>query len=55
MVRSMAGGVVLALAILALVGLGYAHPQAAAAVARISAQLGRDAATPALVRAGLVQ
>ena len=40
-------------AILALVGLGYAHPQAAAAVARISAQLGYDAQTAALVRAGL--
>jgi Holliday junction DNA helicase RuvA len=40
-------------AILALVGLGYAHPQAAAAVARISATLGREAQTAALVRAGL--
>ena len=40
-------------AILALVGLGYAHPQAAAAVARISAQLGHEAQTAALVRAGL--
>jgi Holliday junction DNA helicase RuvA len=40
-------------AILALVGLGYAHPQAAAAVARISAGLGREAETAALVRAGL--
>ena len=40
-------------AVLALVGLGYAQPQAAAAVARISAQLGPDAATAALVRAGL--
>jgi Holliday junction DNA helicase RuvA len=40
-------------AILALVGLGYAQPQAAAAVARISAQLGQDAQTAALVRAGL--
>jgi holliday junction DNA helicase RuvA len=40
-------------AILALVGLGYAHPQAAAAIARISAQLGQDAQTAALVRAGL--
>ena len=40
-------------AILALVGLGYAQPQAAAAVARISIQLGQHAETPALVRAGL--
>jgi holliday junction DNA helicase RuvA len=40
-------------AVLALVGLGYAHPQAAAAVARISAQLGPEAETAALVRAGL--
>jgi holliday junction DNA helicase RuvA len=40
-------------AILALVGLGYAQPQAAAAVARISAQLGPAAETAALVRAGL--
>jgi Holliday junction DNA helicase RuvA len=40
-------------AILALVGLGYAQPQAAAAMARISAQLGREAETGALVRAGL--
>ena len=40
-------------AILALVGLGYAQPQAAAAVARISAQLGPQAETAALVRAGL--
>lgn len=40
-------------AILALVGLGYAHPQAAAAISRISAQLGQDAQTAALVRAGL--
>lgn len=40
-------------AILALVGLGYAQPQAAAAVARISAQLGPEAETAALVRAGL--
>ena len=40
-------------AILALVSLGYAQPQAAAAVARISAQLGQDAQTAALVRAGL--
>ena len=40
-------------AILALVGLGYAQPQAAAAVARISAQLGQEAQTAALVRGGL--
>ena len=40
-------------AVLALVGLGYPHPQAAAAVGRISAQLGQDAQTAALVRAGL--
>jgi Holliday junction DNA helicase RuvA len=40
-------------AVLALVGLGYAQPQAAAAVARISAQLGPQAETAVLVRAGL--
>jgi len=40
-------------AVLALVGLGYAQPQAAAAVARISAALGQEAETAALVRAGL--
>jgi holliday junction DNA helicase RuvA len=40
-------------AILALVSLGYAQPQAAAAVARISAALGQEAETAALVRAGL--
>ena len=40
-------------AVLALVGLGYGQPQAAAAVARISAQLGPAAETAALVRAGL--
>ncbi len=40
-------------ALLALVGLGYGHPQAAAAVARISAQLGPAAETAALIRAGL--
>jgi holliday junction DNA helicase RuvA len=40
-------------AILALVSLGYAEPQAASAVARISTQLGEDAETAALVRAGL--
>ena len=40
-------------AILALVSLGYAQPQAAAAVARISAAFGQEAETAALVRAGL--
>jgi holliday junction DNA helicase RuvA len=40
-------------AVLALVGLGYAQPQAAAAVARISARLGPAAETAALIRAGL--
>ena len=40
-------------AVLALVGLGYAQAQAAAAVARISAQLGPEAETAALIRAGL--
>ena len=40
-------------AILALVGLGYARPQASAAIARCSAQLGADAQTAALIRAGL--
>jgi holliday junction DNA helicase RuvA len=40
-------------AVLALVGLGYAQPQAAAAVARISAQLGPGAETAAIIRAGL--
>jgi holliday junction DNA helicase RuvA len=40
-------------AVLALVGLGYAQPQAAAAVARISAQLGPAAETAVLIRAGL--
>jgi holliday junction DNA helicase RuvA len=40
-------------AILALVGLGYAQPLAAAAMARISAQLGPAAETAALIRAGL--
>ena len=40
-------------AILALVGLGYGQPQAAAAMARISAQLGPAAETAALIRAGL--
>ena len=40
-------------AVLALVGLGYAEPQAAAAMARISAHLGPEAETAALIRAGL--
>lgn len=40
-------------AVLALVGLGYGQPQAAAAVARISEQLGPAAETAALIRAGL--
>jgi holliday junction DNA helicase RuvA len=40
-------------AILALVGLGYTQPRAAAAVARISIELGGGAETAALVRAGL--
>jgi Holliday junction DNA helicase RuvA len=40
-------------AVLALVGLGYGQSQAAAAVARISAQLGPAAETAALIRAGL--
>jgi holliday junction DNA helicase RuvA len=40
-------------AVLALVGLGYAQAQTAAAVARISAQLGPGAETAALIRAGL--
>jgi len=40
-------------AVLALVGLGYAQAQAAAAVARISARLGPAAETAALIRAGL--
>jgi Holliday junction DNA helicase RuvA len=40
-------------AVLALVGLGYAQTQAAAAVARISARLGPAAETAALIRAGL--
>ncbi len=40
-------------AVLALIGLGYAQPQAAAAVARISARLGPEAETAALIRAGL--
>jgi len=40
-------------AVLALVGLGYAQPQATAAMARISARLGPEAETAALIRAGL--
>jgi holliday junction DNA helicase RuvA len=40
-------------AILALVGLGYARAQAAAAIARCSAELGEEAQTAALIRAGL--
>jgi holliday junction DNA helicase RuvA len=40
-------------AVLALTGLGYARPQAAAAVAKGFAALGADAQTAALIRAGL--
>lgn len=40
-------------AVLALVGLGYARPQAATAVAKGFAALGADAATAALIRMGL--
>jgi Holliday junction DNA helicase RuvA len=40
-------------AVLALVGLGYARPQAAAAVAKGFAALGAEAATSALIKAGL--
>ncbi len=40
-------------AVLALVGLGYARPQAAAAVAKGVASLGADAQTAALIRLGL--
>jgi len=40
-------------AVFALVSLGYAQAQAAAAVARISTQLGPAAETAALIRAGL--
>jgi Holliday junction DNA helicase RuvA len=40
-------------AILALIGLGYGRPQAAAAIARCSAQLGDEAQTAALIRSGL--
>ena len=40
-------------AVLALVGLGYARAQAAAAIGRLSAALGGEAETAALIRAGL--
>ena len=40
-------------AVLALVGLGYARPQAAAAVAKGFAALGAGAETAALIRLGL--
>lgn len=40
-------------AVLALVGLGYARPQATAAVAKGFAALGADAQTAALIRLGL--
>jgi Holliday junction DNA helicase RuvA len=40
-------------AVLALVGLGYGRPQAAAAVAKGFGALGAEAATAALIRAGL--
>ena len=40
-------------AILALVGLGYAQAQAAAVIAKASAELGAEAQTAALIRAGL--
>jgi Holliday junction DNA helicase RuvA len=40
-------------AILALIALGYGRPQAAAVVARTSAELGQDAQTAALIKAGL--
>ena len=40
-------------AVLALVGLGYARPQAAAAVAKGFAALGAEAQTAALIRLGL--
>ena len=40
-------------AILALVGLGYARAQAAAAITRLSADFGEEAQTAALIRAGL--
>jgi Holliday junction DNA helicase RuvA len=40
-------------AVLALTGLGYAKPQASAAVAKAYKTLGAEAATSALIRAGL--
>ena len=40
-------------AVLALVGLGYARPQAAVAVAKGVATLGAEAPTAALIKAGL--
>jgi Holliday junction DNA helicase RuvA len=40
-------------AILALIGLGYGRPQAAAAVSRAFAALGAEAPTAALIKAGL--
>jgi len=40
-------------AILALVGLGYAHTQAASAIAKASGELGAEAQTATLIRAGL--
>jgi Holliday junction DNA helicase RuvA len=40
-------------AVLALAGLGYSRPQAAAAIAKGLASLGPEAATAALIRAGL--
>ncbi len=40
-------------AVLALTGLGYGRPQAAAAVAKAHRALGAEAATAALIRAGL--
>ncbi len=40
-------------AILALVGLGYGQAQAAAVIAKASAELGNEAQTAALIRAGL--
>ena len=40
-------------AILALVGLGYAQAQAAAVIAKASGELGGEAQTATLIRAGL--
>ncbi|MDE3176078.1 MAG: Holliday junction branch migration protein RuvA [Pseudomonadota bacterium] len=40
-------------AVLALTGLGYARPQALAAIAKAHRALGAEAATSALIRAGL--